>query len=131
MASDKKTFKRVRGISVRRQMMLFATIRISAKDATEACFAEIFGNLVRYWSSQTFLAAIQWNIVARTNDISQFQVCLRRASISSLLAPYSIRTCIQRLSGMLDWLCKSMSTTKISPRNTARCLVHLLYLHWV
>ena len=62
----------------------FATIRITARDSTEECYAEILDYLCAVLEQEEFPAVTRWSSVGRKNSICPFPACPKRASISSL-----------------------------------------------
>ena len=73
----------------------FAAIRITAKDSTEECYAEILDYLCAVLEQEEFPAVTRWNSEERRNFICPFPACPRRASIISLPALCSTPICIR------------------------------------
>ena len=108
----------------------FATIRITARDSTEECYAEILDYLCAVLEQEEFPAVTRWSSVERTNSICPFPACPGRESISSLPVLSSTPNYTPILSGMHGWLWGSMNGTKTSRMKPVRCLALSLCSLW-
>ena len=108
----------------------FATIRITARDSTEECYAEILDYLCAVLEQEEFPRSYSVEFRGPEKIYLPNPACPKRESISSLPALCSTPICIQLWSDTLAWLCGSLSGTKTSRMKPARCPVLSLYLLW-
>lgn len=108
----------------------FATIRITAKDSTEECYAEILDYLCAVLSQEEFPRSYSVEFRGKENSIYPFPACPRREPISSLPALYSTLICTRLWSDTLVWRCGSLSGTTTSPMKPAPCPVPSPCLLW-
>ena len=108
----------------------FATIRITARDSTEECYAEILDYLCAVLEQEEFPAVTRWSSVGRKNSICPFPACPKRASISSLPVLCSTLIFIRLWSDTLVWLCGSLSGIKTLRMKPAPCLAPLPCSPW-
>ena len=104
----------------------FATIRITAKDCTEECYAEILDYLCAVLEQEEFPNSYSVEFRGKEKLYLPFPAYPRRESISSLPALYNTPICIRLWSDMFIWLCGRMSGTKTSRMKPVRCPAPLL-----
>lgn len=108
----------------------FATIRITARDSTEECYAEILDYLCAVLEQEEFPRSYSVEFRGKENSICPFPACPKRASISSLPVLCSTLIFIRLWSDTLVWLCGSLSGIKTLRMKPAPCLAPLPCSPW-
>ena len=96
----------------------FATVRITARDCTEECYAEVLDYLCAVLEQEEFPRSYS---VAQRKTICPFLDFLKRELISSLPVLSDTPDYTPILSGMHGWPRGSMNGTTTSPMNPAPC----------
>ena len=99
----------------------FATIRITARDSTEECYAEILDYLCAVLEQEEFPRSYSVEFRGKEKLYLLFPACPKRESISSLPVLCSTLIFIRLWSDTLVWLCGSLSGTKTSQMKPVRC----------
>lgn len=108
----------------------FATIRITARDSTEECYAEILDYLCAVLEQEEFPRSYSVEFRGPEKIYLPIPGLPKKESISSLPALCSTPICIQLWSDTLAWLCGSLSGTKTSRMKPVRCPAPLPCLLW-
>ena len=109
----------------------FAAIRITARDSTEECYAEILDYLCAVLEQEEFPRSYSVEFRGKEkSSICLFPACPRRESISSLPVLCSTLIFIRLWSDTLVWLCGSLSGIKTLRMKPAPCLAPLPCSPW-
>ena len=108
---------------------VFATIRITARDSTEECYAEILDYLCAVLEQEGFPRS--YSVEFRGKEkLYLHSRSAQKASISSLPVLCNTPICIRLWRDTLVWLCGNLSGTKTSQMKPVRCPAPLPCLLW-
>lgn len=109
---------------------VFAAIRITARDSTEECYAEILDYLCAVLEQEEFPRSYSVEFRGPEKIYLPIPGLPKKESISSLPALCSTPICIQLWSDTLAWLCGSLSGIKTLRMKPVRCPVPSPCLPW-
>lgn len=109
---------------------VFATIRITARDSTEECYAEILDYLCAVLEQEGFPRSYSVEFRGKEKLYLPIPGLPKRASISSLPVLCNTPICIRLWRDTLVWLCGNLSGTKTSQMKPVRCPAPSPCLPW-